>query len=263
MFASYIHSTAEPYAPQFTFIEPDYGDFLGDYTGGTSQHPLDSVTGGERLIKEVYEIVRNSPLWENSMLIVTWDEHGGFYDHVIPPAAPPPGDAIITADASRFGFDFATYGVRVPAVVISPLVEKNIIDHRLYDHTSVLATTRELFGGSPFTARDANAKSLLPLLSRTEPRQDAPKTLPDPVAQPPVPNRHIPDPNGPVQGANVPGFLGAALRSHLVLAADHERDSIYELVAGIQTHADASRYIREIEQKIAAHRGRTADSASG
>jgi hypothetical protein len=83
------------------------------------------------------------------------------------------------------------------------------------------------------------------------------------VAQPPVPNRHIPDPNGPVQGANVPGFLGAALRSHLVLAADHERDSIYELVAGIQTHADASRYIREIEQKIAAHRGRTADSASG
>jgi hypothetical protein len=112
-----------------------------------------------------------------------------------------------------------------------------------------------LFGGNPFTARDANAKSLLPLLSRSEPRQDAPKTLPDPVAQPLAPNQYIPDPNGPVHGANLPGFLGAALRSHLVLAADHERDSIYTLVAGIQTRAEACRYIREIEQRIAAHRG--------
>jgi phospholipase C len=265
MFASDIYSRNEPYAQQFTFIEPDYGDFLGPYTGGTSQHPLDSITGGERLIKEVYETIRNSRLWESSMLIVTWDEHGGFYDHVIPPAAPPPSDTIMTAGASRFGFDFATYGVRVPAVVISPYVEKNLIDHRLYDHTSVLATTRELFGGDPFTARDASAKSLLPLLARSEPRQDAPRTLPEPVEQPLAPNQQIPDPDGPVHGANLPGFLGAALRSHLVLAADHERDSIYELVAGIQTRADACRYIRGIEQKIAAHRGRVprADSSTG
>jgi phospholipase C len=262
MFAADIHSTSEPYAPQFTFIEPDYGDFLGTYTGGTSQHPLDSVTGGERLIKEVYETIRNSPLWEKSLLIVTWDEHGGFYDHVIPPAATPPGDPILTNDASHFGFDFATYGVRVPAVVISPFVEKNVIDHRLYDHTSVLATTRGLFGGEPFTARDANAKSVLPLLSRSDPRQNAPRTLPDPVEQPLAPNLQRPDPDGPVHGANLPGFLGAALRSHLVLAADHERDSIFELVSGIRTRADACRYIREIEAKISAHRGKTAGAES-
>jgi phospholipase C len=254
MFASDIRSTAAPYTPQFTFIEPDYGDFLGAYTGGTSQHPLDSVTGGERLIKEVYEAIRNSPLWESSILIVTWDEHGGFYDHVVPPAAPPPGDTMMTPDANHFGFDFATYGARVPAVVISPFVEKNTVDHRLYDHTSVLATTRDLFGGKPFTARDAQANSLLPLLSRSDPRQDAPRTLPAPVDQPPSPNRQIPDPNGPVHSANLPGFLGAALRSHLVLAADHERDAIYELVAGLQTRAHACQYIQEIEQKITAHR---------
>lgn len=261
-FATDLNSTTQPYAPQFTFIEPDYGDFLGTYTGGTSQHPLDSVTGGERLIKEVYETIRNSPLWESSMLIVTWDEHGGFYDHVIPPATTPPGDAIITADASHFGFNFATYGVRVPAIIVSPFVEKNIVDHRLYDHSSVLATTRGLFGGSPFTARDAAAASLLPLLTRTEPRQDAPRTLPDPVAQPLPPNQHFPDPNGPVQGANLPGFLAAALRSHLVMAADHERDAIYETVAGIQTRADACRYIHAIEQKIIAHRGLAASAGS-
>ncbi|HEX4136521.1 MAG TPA: alkaline phosphatase family protein [Bryobacteraceae bacterium] len=258
MFASDIHSPSEPYAPQFTFIEPDYGNFLGAYTGGTSQHPLDSITGGERLIKEVYETIRNSPLWENSVLIVTWDEHGGFYDHVVPPAAPPPGDAVMTQGANQFGFDFGTYGVRVPAVVISPFVEKNIVDHRLYDHTSILATTRECFGGVPFTARDAAARSVMSLLSRTEPRmesKDAPKTLPDPVAQPPAPNLSVPDPGGPVHGANLPGFLGAALRSHLVLAADHECDAIYEFVSGLKTRAEAVGYIQEIEQKIAAHRG--------
>ena len=255
MFAADINSTTQPYAQQFTFIEPDYGDFLGPYTGGSSQHPLDSVSGGERLIKEVYEAIRNSPLWENSLLIVTWDEHGGFYDHVVPPAAPSPGDKIITPDASHFGFDFATYGPRVPAVVISPFIEKNRIDHRLYDHTTVLASLREVFGGYPFTARDAKARSLLSLLSRTDPRQDAPTILPDPVDQPLAPNPQFPDPNGPVHGANLPGFLAAALRSHLVFAADHERDSIFEFVSGLKTRADACSYIRDIEQQIAAHRG--------
>ena len=257
MFAGDINSTAAPYSPQFTLIEPDYGNSLGTYTGGTSQHPLDSVTGGERLIKEVYETIRNSRLWENSLLIVTWDEHGGFYDHVIPPAAVPPGDTIMTADASHFGFDFATYGPRVPAVVISPYVEKNRIDHRLYDHTSVLATLRELFGGAPFTARDAAALNVLPLLSRTEPRPDAdaPETLPDPVEQRMAPNPQVPDPNGPVEGANLPGFLAAALRSHLVLAADHERDSIFEFVSGLKTRAEACQYIADIQEKIVAHRG--------
>jgi phospholipase C len=258
MFAGDIRSTTEPYAPQFTFIEPDYGNFLGTYTGGTSQHPLDSVTGGERVIKEVYETIRNSTLWESSMLIVAWDEHGGFYDHVEPLPATPPGDTIMTANASQFGFDFATYGPRVPAVVISPYVEKNRIDHRIYDHTSVLKTTLEQFGGDPFTARDAGAASLLPLLSRSEPRTDAPQTLPEPIEQKLAPNPQTPDPNGPVQGANLPGFLAAALRSHLVLAADHERDSIFELVSGLETRAAACQYIRDIEQRIVAQRSQKA-----
>jgi phospholipase C len=261
MFVGDINSTTEPYSQQFTFIEPDYGNFLGTYTGGTSQHPLDSVTGGERLIKEVYETIRNSPLWENSLLIVTWDEHGGFYDHVPPPAAVPPGDTIMTADASHFGFDFATYGPRVPAVVISPYVEKNRIDHRVYDHTSVLATLRAVFGGASFTARDAKALTVLPLLTRNEPRQDAPTTLPDPVVQAMARNPQMPDPEGPIEGSNLPGFLQAALSSHLVLAADHERDSIFEFVSGLKTRAEACRYIDDIQQKIVTHRSQNAAGA--
>jgi phospholipase C len=80
------------YPAQFTWIEPNYGHVASDYIGGSSQHPLDGVTGGEALIRATYEAIRNSPLWESSMLIITWDEHGGFFDHAPPPPATPPGD---------------------------------------------------------------------------------------------------------------------------------------------------------------------------
>ena len=68
-------------------------------------HPLDDVTRGERLIKDVYEAIRKSPHWETSVLIVTFDEHGGFYDHVAPPAAVPPGD-VETASYVQHDFSF-------------------------------------------------------------------------------------------------------------------------------------------------------------
>jgi phospholipase C len=187
-------------------------------------------------------------------LIVTWDEHGGFYDHVVPPAAPAPGDRIVTADASHFDFNFQTCGPRVPAVIVSPYVEKNRIDGRLYDHTSILATVREFFGGAPFTARDAAAASLSSLLTLEVPRADAPLALPDPVDQPIAPNRQSPPPDGPVHGANLPGFLAAALRSHLVMAAGHERDAVFETVSRLSTRAEACDYIRKVEAMIAAHR---------
>ncbi|MGH2553911.1 MAG: alkaline phosphatase family protein, partial [Chitinophagaceae bacterium] len=71
------------YPFDYTFIEPNYGDIINNsYKGGQSQHPMDDVRGGEALIKSTYEAIRNSPLWKNSMLIITYDEHGGFYDHV-------------------------------------------------------------------------------------------------------------------------------------------------------------------------------------
>jgi phospholipase C len=115
------------YAPRYTFIEPSYGNWIpavtsGDYSCGTSQHPQDDVTRGEWLIKCTYEAIRNSPLWETSLLLVTWDEHGGFYDHVAPPTAPTPGDGSATSPLNRSGFDFTRLGVRVPAVVVSPYV---------------------------------------------------------------------------------------------------------------------------------------------
>lgn len=170
------------------FIEPDYGNVLPltseDFTCGNSQHPIDDVTAGERLIKDTYEAIRNSKLWETSMLIVTWDEHGGFYDHVRPGPAVPPGDGVSTSGNVRHGFGFDQLGVRVPAVVVSPLVPRNTIDHTVYDHSSIPATLERNFGLEPLTARDAAANDVVHLLSLTTPRTteaEAPTRLPEPA----------------------------------------------------------------------------------
>ncbi len=83
------------YTAQYTFIEPNYGNVVNDtYAGGSSQHPMDDVYGGEALIKYVYESIRNSPLWHHSMLIITYDEHGGFYDSSTPPSCLAPQDSL-------------------------------------------------------------------------------------------------------------------------------------------------------------------------
>jgi phospholipase C len=99
---------AQPgFSEQFIFIEPQYGSHKfdvtgpGDFSGGNSMHPLDDVRKGEVLVKQVYEAIRAVPaVWENSALLIVFDEHGGFYDHVDPPATTPPGDDPVNATAS-------------------------------------------------------------------------------------------------------------------------------------------------------------------
>ena len=157
----------------------------GDFACGNSMHPLDDVIRGEKLIKKVYETIRNSPHWNNSMLVITFDEHGGFYDHVKPPAAVPPGD-LITQGYVQNHFRFNQLGVRVPAIVVSPYTQKGVIDHTCYDHTSMLATVEKLYGMKSLTKRDAAANNFLHLISLESARTDAPLTLP-PVAINPNP----------------------------------------------------------------------------
>ena len=262
--AHYSHfatDLADPaYPAAYTFIEPDYGDVLDHYIGGTSQHPLDDVRSGEKLIKSTYEAVRSSPLWETSMLVITWDEHGGFYDHVHPSTAPAPGDAVATRfNRTRFGFD--VYGVRVPAVVISPLVPAHLVDHRTYDHTSILATVEHAFGIDPLTARDAAARSLLDLVSLPQARADAPTTLPDPVGTPVVTrlaraashaltaltSRH----SSSVDQGNLPGFVHVALRLDLAVTPSERHDERWARVRAISTQGQAQDYLEEVQQRVA------------
>jgi len=180
-FAEHVNDV--DYDKRFIFIEPKYGKHEfditgpGDFTCGNSMHPLDDVTRGERLIKQTYEVIRNSPHWEESVLLIVFDEHGGFYDHVAPGGAVPPGD-LQTQSMNHHGFAFDQLGVRVPALVVSPWARRNLIDHTRYDHASLLTTLERLMGFGPLTERDKAANDFLHLLALDAPRTDAPETLP-------------------------------------------------------------------------------------
>ncbi len=235
----------------YVFIEPSY-NVTQDYRGSTSQHPLDDVRLGENLIKSAYEAIRNSSVWPNSVLIVTWDEHGGFFDHVSPPPAVAPGDTTPGAAHNTFGFTFERYGPRVPAVVISPLIPKNTIDHRLYDHASIPATIERLFGLAPLTNRDRTANDVLSLLSLAAPR-DTPAALPSPA--PPLlspaaaPASLAARPNDSVNDGNLPIVIQAAMHHDMELSAPGQRANIIAKVAGLKTRGDAAHYLNQVTAK--------------
>ena len=167
-FRDFQERASEGTLPAFTFLEPSWD------ASGNSQHPNYDVAAGEQLIHDVYYTLRNGKNWASTLLIITYDEHGGCYDHVAPPTdAVPPGDGTI----GEFGFDFTRFGVRVPAVLVSPLIAAGTV-HRAtqgrIDHTSVLKTIHERWGTVPLTARDQVAASLGDVLTLATAREDDP-----------------------------------------------------------------------------------------
>lgn len=161
---------------RYTFIEPRYISF--HEWKANDEHPPHDVSLGEYLIAEVYDTLRASPLWEKSLLVVLYDEHGGFYDHVSPPVGVPNPDGKVCANPP---FDFTRLGVRVPAVLVSPFVERGKVDSTVYEHSSLPATIRVLFNlPESLTARDREANTFEKNLTRSTPRTDTPATLPVP-----------------------------------------------------------------------------------
>ncbi|MBV9170196.1 MAG: phosphoesterase [Chloroflexi bacterium] len=251
------------YPYSYTFIEPNYGDVVGgSFIGGSSQHPLDGVARGEALIKATYEAIRNSPLWNRSLLIITYDEHGGFYDSFPPGSAPAPDDGSPKdVSINSAGFIFQQYGARVPAVVVSPLIARGSVDHTVYDHASVLATLEKLYGLPALTRRDASANAVLDLLSLGAPRTDCPTTLnqPAPAELQPLAaslvQRDVGDQPLPEVG-NVHGFLATLHKADLELAAgDPARQrAATDRFSRIKTHADAEAYATEAGTRVRAAR---------
>jgi phospholipase C len=180
----------------FSYIEPEWathrtGDH--DFQVENDQHPVSNLAVGEKLIHDVYSALRsNHAVWEKSLLIITYDEHGGTYDHVPPETgATPPDDH---TRGPNF-FDFTRFGVRVPAVIVSPMIPAGSVFRAPtgsppYDHTSIIATLRARFNLDPLGKRDAVAPHLGPILSLAEPRLDDPlegvtaPTAADPILQP-------------------------------------------------------------------------------
>ena len=142
--------------PSFSLVEPNY-------SMQSEEDPQD-VQFGDQFMGQVVNAVMSSPNWDSTMLIWTYDEHGGYYDHVPPPAAVPPDDvppALKPGDPPG-GFD--RYGFRVPSGVVSPYAKKDFVSHTIYDHTSILKTVEEKWNLPALTRRDANANSLFDML---------------------------------------------------------------------------------------------------
>ncbi len=160
----------------YSFIEPRFINF--HQWKATDQHPPHDVRYGEYLIAEVYDALRSSPYWEKCLLVVVYDEHGGFYDHVPPPDHVPNPDGKVATDPP---FDFTRLGVRVPAILVSPWLERGRVDATVYEHASLPATLRVLFNlPESLTARDKAANTFEKNISLPEPRTDAPLTMPVP-----------------------------------------------------------------------------------
>jgi phospholipase C len=164
--------------PSFSFIEPAYIN-TSKHKASDMDAPHD-VREGERLIAEVYNTLRANPdVWNKTLLVVTFDEHGGYYDNAPPPKTVSP-DGLASRDPS-FGFD--RLGVRVPTILISPWLPKGKVDHTVYDHASILSFTERLFDLPPLTERDARANSFEGQFLK-KPRADAPERIEPPAPGP-------------------------------------------------------------------------------
>lgn len=180
----FLRAAATGNLPAYSFIEPRYFPDLHAGHVPNDEHPPHNVAYGEQLIAAVYNAVRAGPGWKQTLLVITYDEHGGCYDHVVPPAATPPDDK------KPDGFDFGYFGVRVPAVIVSPYVPAGRIirpsGRTPFDHTSIIATLRRLFRFEPLTKRDAAAPDLLDALAafQTGPDNDGPPSIAAPSLSP-------------------------------------------------------------------------------
>ena len=168
-FTDFTADAAGGTLPAYAFLEPGWG------SAGNSQHPNYDVALGEQLIHDVYYALRGGPGWQQTLLIISYDEHGGIYDHVPPPSgAVPPDDS-----PGEFGFDFTRFGVRVPALLISPRIAPGTVFRvpagtMPLDHTSVLKTVETRWSLPALTRRDAAAPDVGDALTLATPRTDDP-----------------------------------------------------------------------------------------
>jgi phospholipase C len=178
--------------PQVIFIEPAYTD--GPHHAPNDDHPPTGIAAGQAFLADIYAtMIANPRRWQNTLMLVTYDEHGGFFDHVEPPPMP----------TTVAGFQFTTTGVRVPAFVISPHVQPGTVFRGTLDHTSLLQLLADRFHpGQTYSAAVAARQAPLSRVAEV--------LLPaaPPVARAPV-LPPVPAPSAPVTGVPQGGFAGA------------------------------------------------------
>jgi len=308
--ARFIQHVTEETLPHYSFIEPNHRPPLHTLDhqpvlGGTpdlsnSQHPgnnlianaqYDSYTGGsdtdfqraEALLATIYETLKSKPeLFQRSLLLITYDEHGGLYDHVPPPKTVAPGDPqglparllYRLLHRNTEPFDFTRLGPRVPAVVVSPHISPGTIDDTIRDHACVPATVRAVFApdAGPLTQRDKVARPFHTLLNLPAPRR---ADLPDlsqyapPVDQVGVltgisaPHTDTSAGEDPRSAAHEPVFyrdfvkLAKQVQAHLEKVGEPE-------IAAVSKQKPAFAQVVEISEQfaLAAHRHRHPDQTT-
>jgi phospholipase C len=176
-FGEFLEDVRDGTLPKYSFLEPRH------FRRVDSQHPIHSVTLGDEFLRRVYDALKsNRDVWAGTLLLITYDEHGGFFDREPPVRTVPPNDKI----DNEFGFGFDLLGVRVPAVVVSPYIPRGTVDDGVHDHASIVRTVLDAFSiDERLTDRDSHATSVLALLTASEPRvpPDLPPADPERITE--------------------------------------------------------------------------------
>lgn len=235
--------------PNYVVVEQRYFDV--ELSPANDDHPSHDVAKGQRFVKEVYEILRSSPQWNELALLITYDEHGGFYDHVPTPVSGVPNpDGIIGPDPFYFGFD--RLGVRVPTILISPWIDRGTVIHEpmgptpqsQFEHSSIPATVKKLFNlqSNFLTKRDAWAGTFENYFYlRDSPRTDCPVTLPEVT----ISLR----PWGPKEDASLSEFQVELIQLASQLNGDYILNS-YPDIGKSMTVGEANRYAEDAVERF-------------
>jgi len=171
----YLADAAAGTLPAVSFVD---AAILGGVNVESDEHPPANVQVGQAFVASVVDALLASPQWPESALFLTYDEHGGFFDHVPPPPACVPDAIAPMLQAGDEPGAFDRYGIRVPMVAVSPFARRRFVSHRVYDHTSILRFIQTRFDLPALTGRDANADPLLELFDFANPPFTKPPRLP-------------------------------------------------------------------------------------
>jgi phospholipase C len=196
--------------PDYTFVEPNY--FKGEQN---DDHPPHSTMRAQRLLANVYNALRgNKLIWNSTLLIILYDEHGGFFDQISPPAATPP-------DQHHEEYTFDRFGVRVPAMLISPWVESGVVPTE-FDHTSLLRYLTDKWGLGSLTNRVRDANTIANAVRTTgEPRVDTPESVQVPPLVPMIAANELPNGAAPDATADELAESDNDLQRSLKIFAEH------------------------------------------
>jgi phospholipase C len=163
-FEQFVSQAADGTLPSVAFVDPPAFSDQDEHPSGVAD-----LQKGQDWSRQVYQAMVQSPVWGRSVLFLTWDEWGGFFDHVAPPLA-----CIPSPDQP----DFDRLGFRVGLVTVSPWVKAHSVSHVLHSHTSITRFIELVFGLPALTDRDANSDALLDMFDFASPSLMAPPPAP-------------------------------------------------------------------------------------